>query len=93
MACPAAVRDIRRRRIHTISFDPADEDWLETIIGILAAEGLPKAARSEIVRVALLGLREKLAGRNRQDIAKFFVQREADRLLAALEGPPRLPFD
>ena len=57
---PVAMRDTRRRRIHTVSFDPIEDDWVETIVGILAAEGYPTAARSEIVRVALLGLRETL---------------------------------
>jgi hypothetical protein len=90
---PVALRDTRRRRIHTVSFDPVQDDWLETIVGILAAEGHPNAARSEIIRVALLGLRDTLAGRTRQDITKFFVQRDADRLLASFEGPPLLPFD
>ena len=92
-ARPPALHDTRRRRIHTVSFDPIEDDWLETIVGILTAEGHPNAARSEIVRVALLGLREALAGRTHQDVAKFFVQRDADRLLATFDGTPRLPFD
>ena len=92
-ARPTALHDTRRRRIHTVSFDPIEDDWIETIVGILTAEGHPNAARSEIIRVALLGLREALAGRTRQDVAKFFVHRDADRLLATFDGTPRLPFD
>lgn len=65
----------------------------KAIVGILAAEGHPRAARSEIVRVALPRLREARGRRNRQDIAKFFIQPDADRLLAAFEGPPRSSVD
>jgi hypothetical protein len=89
-----AGNDTRRRRIHTISFDPIEDEWLNAIIEILAAEGHPKAARSEVVRVALTGLREALADHTRAAIVRFFVQRDADRLFAALDSTTRrLPFD
>jgi hypothetical protein len=41
---------------------------------------------------ALQELHQVLAGRTRAEIVKFFLDREADRLLASLHGTPRLPF-
>jgi hypothetical protein len=33
-----------------------------------------------------------LAGRTRAEVVKFFLDREAERLLASFDGTPRLPF-
>ena len=82
-----------RRRIHSVSFDASDDEWLDDLVDLLTEAGYPKAARSEIVRVGLVGLQEALAGRTRAEILKFFVLRDAERLLASLDGTPRLPFD
>jgi hypothetical protein len=54
--------------------------------------GYPKAARAEVVRAALQELHHVLAGRTRAEVVKFFLDREADRLLASFHGTPRLPF-
>ncbi len=82
-----------RRRIHTVSFDPTEDDWIDALLALLTEAGYPKAGRSEIVRVGVLGLQAALAGRNRSEILKFFVMRDAERLLAFFDGTPRLPFD
>jgi hypothetical protein len=49
--------------------------------------------RSEIVRVSVLSLQEALVGRSRSEILKFFVVRDAERLLTSFDGTSRLPFD
>lgn len=82
-----------RRRIHSVSFDASEDDWIDALVDLLSEAGYPKAGRSEIIRVGLLGLQDALAGRTRAEILKFFVLRDAERLLASLDGTPRLPFD
>ena len=82
----------RRRRIHTVSFDPREDAWVDALIDLLSEAGYPKVARSEVVRVGLLGLQDALVGRTPAEIAKFF-QRDAERLLASFDGTRRLPFD
>jgi len=92
MAAPESQNRNRRHRGLSISFDPAEAEWVDALVALLKQEGYPKAGRSEVVRLALLQLRDALAGRSRPDIIKFFVQREADRLVATLDGTiPRLP--
>lgn len=82
----------RRHRGLSISFDPAEAQWVDALVDLLRQEGYPKAGRSEVVRLALLQLRDALVGRSRADIVKFFVQRDAERLVATLDGTtPRLP--
>ena len=90
---PDPLDQRHRRRIHTVSFDPTGDEWLDALLDLLTEAGYPKAGRSEIVRVGLLGLQEALAGRTRSEILKFFVLRDAERLLASFDGTPRLPFD
>ncbi len=92
-ASPDPLDQRHRRRIHTVSFDPTGDEWLDALLDLLTEAGYPNAGRSEIVRVGLLGLQEALAGRTRSEILKFFVLRDAERLLASFEGTPRLPFD
>ena len=81
-----------RHRVLSISFDPADAKWVDSLVDLLRQAGYPKAARAEIVRTALQELHEVLAGRTRTEIVKFFLDREAERLLASFEGTPKLPF-
>jgi hypothetical protein len=83
----------RRHRGLSISFDLAEERWVDTLVDLLREEGFPRAGRSEVVRLGLLQLREALAGKTRQQIVRFFVRRDADRLSAALDYGQRLPFD
>ena len=83
---------VSRQRIRSISFDPADADWVDTLVDLLREAGYAKAARAEVVRTALQELHHVLAGRTRAEIVKFFLDREAERLLASFDGTPRLPF-
>jgi hypothetical protein len=83
---------VPRHRILSISFDPADAAWVDALVDLLRHAGYAKAARAEIVRTALQELHQVLAGRTRAEIVRFFLDREADRLLASFEGTPRLPF-
>ncbi len=92
-ASPGPLDHSHRRRIHTVSFDPTEDDWIDALLALLTEAGYPKAGRSEIVRVGVLGLQAALAGRTRSEILKFFVLRDAERLLAFFDGTPRLPFD
>ena len=81
-----------RHRIRSISFDPGDAEWVDALVDLLRQAGYPKAARAEIIRTALQELHQVLAGRTRAEIVKFFLDREAERLLASFDGTPRLPF-
>jgi hypothetical protein len=81
-----------RQRIRFISFDPVDADWVDTLVDLLRGAGYAKAARAEVVRAALQELHHVLAGRTREEIVKFFLDREAERLLAPFNGTPKLPF-
>jgi hypothetical protein len=83
---------VPRHRIVSISFDPADAEWVDALVDLLRQAGYAKAARAEIVRTALQDLHQVLAGRTRAEIVKFFLDREAERLLAPLDDTPRLPF-
>jgi len=83
---------VPRHRILSISFDPTDAEWVDALVGLLRQAGYAKAARAEIVRTALQDLHQVLAGRTRAEIVKFFLDREAERLLASFDGTPRLPF-
>jgi len=81
-----------RHRIRSISFDPGDAEWVDDLVDLLRQAGYPKAARAEIVRAALQELHQVLAGRTRAEVVKFFLDREAERLLSSFDGTPRLPF-
>ena len=87
-------RDQRhRRRIHTVSFDPTEDEWIDALVDLLSEAGYPKAGRSEIVRVGMRALQDALAGRTHSEILTFFVLGDAEWLLASFDGTPRLPFD
>ncbi len=92
MASPDDSALAPRHRIRSISFDPADGEWVDLLVDILRQAGYAKAGRTEIVRAALQELHKVLAGRTRAEIVKFFLDREAERLLSSLDGTPRLPF-
>jgi hypothetical protein len=77
----------RARRVHSINFEAADDDWMESVVDILKRAGLPKAGRSEIVRVALFDLRRALAWQDRADTVVFFVERDLEWRRARLEPP------
>ena len=92
MAPPRPRDQGRRSRGLSISFEPPEAEWVNALVGLLKEEGYPHARRSEVVRIALFGLQEALANRTRVDIVKYFVQRDAARLVAVVERTaPRLP--
>lgn len=92
MAVSATRPTSHRRRIHSVSFEDPESEWLNTLVDLLTEARYPKAGRSQVVRVALLGLQDMLAGRTRAEIVKFFLDGEAERPLASFDGTPRLPF-
>ena len=92
MGPPELLDHRRRRRIHSINFDDHDGEWIDGLVALLAETGYQKAGRSEVVRIALFGLREALAGRTPMEIVRFFLDRDSERLMAAFEGTPKLPF-
>ena len=92
MASPAPANLGARHRIRSISFDPGDAEWVDGLVVVLRQAGYPKAARAEIVRAALQELHHVLAGRTHAEIVKFFLDLEADCLLASFHGTPRLRF-
>ena len=92
-ASPGPLDQSHRRRIHTVSFDPTQDEWIDALVDLLSEAGYPKAGRSEIVRAGMRGLQDALAGRTRSEILKFFVLRDAEWLLASFHGTLRLPFD
>ena len=89
----ASAASRRRPHIHTVSFDSGEDEWVDALVHALRSQGLPNAARSQIVRVALRALRDALAKQTGQEVARFFIRREADRLLANLDATADLPFD
>jgi len=93
MAAPTSSNRSHRHRGLSISFDPAEAEWVDALVALLKQGGYPKAARSEVIRIGLLELQKALAELSRSQIVKFFVQREADRLLRDVDGTaPSLPF-
>ena len=92
-ASPGPLDQRHRRRIHTVSFDPTEDEWIDALVDLLSEAGYPKAGRSEIVRVGMRALQDALAGRTQSEILTFFVVGDAEWLLASMNGTLRLPFD
>jgi hypothetical protein len=92
MGTPSRAKSLARHRIRSISFDPADAEWIDVLVDLLRQAGYAKAARAEIVRAALQKLRRVLADRTRKEIVKVFLDREAERLLASFDRTLRLSF-
>lgn len=81
-----SARDKKANRyVHSINFDPMDNEWVDSIAARLSALGYPKAGRSAVVRAALLDLRKTLAGRSDSDIVRFFLEKDAMRVLTAVD--------
>src|SRR4051812_8782898 len=80
-----------RHRGLSVSFDPTEAEWVRHVVVTLKEQGYTKARRSEVVRVALLVLQDALAGRTREEILRFFIQRDLDRLAKLVSVPPRNP--
>ena len=92
MTSPNEQKSNRRSRGLSISFEPPDEQWVDTLIALLREGGYPRAKRSEVMRIAVLALQDALAGRSRADIVKYFVEKDAARRVSAFNGmTPKLP--
>jgi hypothetical protein len=85
--------DRRRYRGLSVSFDLTEAEWVGDLVATLKHQGYTKARRSEVVRVALLVLQDALAGRTREEIFRFFIQRDLDRLAKLVSEPPRNPSE
>ena len=84
----AAANTSRSRRVHSINFEPITEEWLEVVVELLKQAGLPKAGRSEVVRVALSELQRALADYSTAEKMKFFLDRDVEWRLSRLQPVP-----
>ena len=87
---PSPVEDAgdpTKHRGLSVSFDPTEAEWVRALVATLKQQGYRKARRSEVIHVALIVLRDALAGLTREEIVRFFIQRELERL-ARLANPP-----
>jgi hypothetical protein len=75
------------RRVHSINFEPTTDDWLESLVELLRRAGLPRAGRSEVVRVALDELQRKLATQSPADTMTYFLDRDVEWRRARIEPP------
>jgi hypothetical protein len=71
--------------VHSVNFEPLADDWVESLVHLLRQAGLPKAGRSEVVRVALLELQRTVAGQSSAEIVKFFLNRDVEWRLARID--------
>ena len=83
----AASPSSRSRRVHSINFEPVIDDWLEVVVQLLRQAGLPRAGRSEVVRVALSELQRTLTDHTHADTVKFFLDRDVEWRLSRLQPP------
>lgn len=82
---PASPASSPSRRVHSINFDPTTDEWLEVIVDLLRQAGLPRAGRSEVVRVALSELQRVLAQRSPADIVKLFLNHDVEWRLSRIQ--------
>ena len=87
------TRERTRYQGLSVSFDRSEAEWVGDLVAALKHQGYTKARRSEVVRVALLVLQDALAGRTREEIVRFFIQRDLDRLAKLVSTPPRAPSE
>ena len=73
------------RRVHSIAFDPALDDWIGSVIRRLARLGYKRATRSAVVREALGVLQQQLDGRSDGELLRFFVERDVERAMAPVQ--------
>jgi hypothetical protein len=74
-----------RPRVHSIGFDAASDECVDSLAALLREAGFPRSGRSEVVRVAVELLRESLSGRTRAETLKFFLDRDHARQLERLD--------
>jgi hypothetical protein len=69
----------RRYRVIAVSLYEEEADAADRITEALQHSGWPKANRSLVVREALLGLADALAGKSSEEIFRYFIDRYARR--------------
>jgi hypothetical protein len=65
--------------------DAALDDWVGSVIRRLARLGYRRATRSAVVREALGVLQQQLDGRSDGELLRFFVERDVQRAMAAVD--------
>jgi hypothetical protein len=80
-----APPNMAQRRVHSINFETATDEWVDSVVVLLREAGLPRAGRSEVVRVALVELQRTIAAQSRSEIVKFFLDRDVEWRLARLD--------
>jgi hypothetical protein len=75
-----------QRRVHSINFETATDEWVESLALLLRQAGLPKAGRSEVVRVALVELQRTVASQSPAEIVKFFLDRDVEWRRARIDS-------
>ena len=74
-----------RHRLVTVSLPAHEFDWLNEFVATLETAGY-RRTRSAIVRTALAELRGTIPDGSPNDILKHWLRRDAERLIAAIDG-------
>ncbi len=77
----------RSYRIISVTVHADETAWLDAVCARLRRKGLTKVTRSEVVRLAVTGLRRRLEGVNDTDLVSFFLH----ELVSEAGGPTELP--
>ena len=72
----------RGYRVVAISLYTPEIDWVNNITRMLIAAGSIKANRSLVVQEAIHRLQEDLAGKDPNEVIKYFIARAAKRTIA-----------
>jgi hypothetical protein len=69
-------QDRRRHKIVSISFEPNEIEWTDSLVRTLKSVGYRHVSRSEVVNVALSVLRRHVRGRTPYEILHTFLDRD-----------------
>ena len=79
-----------KHRLVTVSLPANEFEWLNEFVATLESAGY-RRTRSAVVRVALAELRGSIPAGSPNDILKHWLRRDAERLIAAIEGNSAQP--
>ena len=68
---PRATRKLGHR-ITAVSLEPSDQEWIDSIVGVLKQCGTGAASRSLVIREALRRARVELNGKDPMQILSYF---------------------
>jgi hypothetical protein len=85
-ADPLVHFEMTQRRVHSVNFETATDEWVESVVLLLRQAGLPKAGRSEVVRVALLELQRTIAVQSPAEIVKLFFEHDVEWRLGRIDS-------